>query len=142
MDLLSLPLLILILLLPESTPGQLADFSRFARVKGEEVAVVDMFGAERLGRVIAATDTTVTLGFGTGSHTFDRVDVLKADRLRDGTRDGLIRGMAIGALVGWAVTREGGVAGGFAASVGVYGGLGFFFDYTNTDRAPLYRPKP
>ncbi len=142
MDLLSLPLIILIIAFPDATPTQLADFSRFAKVQGEEVAVVDMFGAERLGRVVAATDTTVTLGLGAGTRTFERADVLRADRLRDSTRDGLIKGMAIGALVGWAASRElGATAGGFAVSMSVYGGIGYLLDRSSSERAPLYRIK-
>jgi hypothetical protein len=141
MGFLTLPLTILIIMFPGSTSAQaLTDFSRFASAQGEEIAVVDMFGAERLGRVVAATETSVTVGFGAGTHTFDRADVLKADRLQDGTRDGVVKGMLIGALVGWAVANEvGTTAGGFAVGVSVYGSIGYLLDRANTNRAALYR---
>lgn len=143
MGFLTLPAIIVVMLLPGFTPaGALADFSRFADAQGEEIAIVDMFGAERLGRIVAASDASVTLAFGAGPQTFNRADVLKADRLRDGTGDGLLKGAVIGALVGWMAAMELGTARGFASSIAVYGGIGFVLDYANTNRAPLYRPKP
>ena len=140
MGILTLPAVIIVILLPGFTPAHtLADFARFGQAQGEEIAVVDMFGTERLGKVIAATDTSVTLGFGAATRTFDRGDVFKADRLRDGTRDGLFKGMAVGALVGWMAAMELGSARGFTGAIGVYGGIGYLLDRANTNRAPLYR---
>jgi hypothetical protein len=140
MGFLTLPAVIAVILLPGFTPAHtLADFARFAEAQGEEIAVVDMFGAERLGKVVAATDTSVTLGFGAATRTFDRADVLKADRLRDSARDGLFKGMAVGALVGWMAAMEMGSARGFAGSISVYGSIGYLLDRANTNRAPLYR---
>jgi hypothetical protein len=140
MDLLSPLFLVLIITLPDVTPTQLTDFSRFAKVPGEEIAVVDVFGAESLGRVIAATDTSVTLGLRAGSHTFHRADLLSADRLRDGTSDGLIRGLAIGVLSSWAASREQGLTfREFAVSVSVSGAVGYLLDRSSSERAPLYR---
>ena len=140
MGFLTLPAIIVIIMLPGFTPaGALADFGRFAAAQGEEVAVVDMFGAERLGRIVAATDTNVTMGFGAGTHTFERADVLKADRLRDGNADGLLKGVAVGALVGWIAAMELGTAHGFAGSIAVYGSIGLLLDHASKNREPLYR---
>jgi hypothetical protein len=143
MGFLTLPAIIVIILLPGFTSADaLADFGRFAAAQGEEVAVVDMFGAERLGRIVAATDTSLTMGFGAGSHTFQRADVLKADRLRDSNVDGLLKGIAVGAIGGWLAAMDLGAARGFAGSIAVYGGIGLLLDHVNTNREPLYRPKP
>lgn len=142
MGFLMLPTMILIIMFPGFTPTPaLAEFSRFAQAQGEEVAVVDMFGAERIGRVIAASSTNVTLEFGSATRVFEHADVLKADRLRDGTRDGLIKGMLIGGLVGWVVGWESPSRAGrtFVGAVSVYGGIGYLLDRANTNRAPLYR---
>lgn len=142
MGFLTLPAIIVIIMLPGFTPAAtLADFGRFAAAQGEEVAVVDMFGAERLGRIVAASDTSVTMGFGAGTHTFERADVLKADRLRDGNLDGLLKGVAVGALVGWIAAMELGAAQGFAGSIAVYGSIGLLLDHASKNREPLYRLK-
>ena len=140
MGFLTLPAVILILMFPGFTPAStLADFARFGQAQGEEIAIVDMFGAERIGRVVAASDTSVTVGFGATTHAFDRADVFKADRMRDGTGDGLIKGLLFGAAVGWMAAMELGSAQGFASSIVVYGGVGYLLDRANTNRAPLYR---
>lgn len=142
MGFLTLPAIIVVILLPGFTSADaLADFGRFATAEGQEVAVVDMFGTERLGRIVAATDTNVTMGFGAGTHTFERADVLKADRLRDGNGDGLLKGAVIGALVGWLAAMDLGTARGFSSSIAVYGGMGFLLDAANKNREPLYRVK-
>lgn len=140
MGFLTLPAIIVVILLPGFTSADaLADFGRFAAAEGQEVAVVDMFGAERLGRIVAASDTSVTMGFGAGTHTFERADVLKADRLRDGNVDGLLKGVAVGALVGWMAAMELGTARGFGGSIAVYGSIGLLLDHSNKNRQPLYR---
>jgi hypothetical protein len=143
MGFLTLPAVIVIIMLPGFTSADtLADFGRFAAAEGDEVAVVDMFGAERLGRIVAATDTNVTMGFGAGTHTFARADVLKADRLRDSNLDGLLKGVAVGALVGWMAAMELGAAHGFSGSIAVYGSIGLLLDNASKNREPLYRTKP
>lgn len=140
MNYLALPLMILIIGYPDATKAQLADFSRFATVQGEEVTVVDMFGAESLGRVVAATDTSVTLGLGAGTRTFDRADVFQADRLHDSSTDGLVKGMAIGALAGWAAAMEQGASvRDFAAAISINGLIGYLLDRSSLERVPLYR---
>jgi hypothetical protein len=136
MGMLMLPTMILIIMFPGFTPAlALADFSRFAQAEG------DMFGAERIGRVIAASDTKVTLEFGSATRVFEHADVFKADRLSDGTRDGLIKGMLIGGLVGWVAGSASSSRAGrtFVSAVSVYGGIGYLLDRANTNRAPLYR---
>ena len=140
MSYLFLPTLIFVILFPGYTPAdKLADFTRFAAVQGEEVAVVDMFGAESLGKLVAASETSITLGFGNATRSFDREYVLKADRLRDGTVDGLVKGMVVGALMGWAASLQVAGSGPFFTSVAAYGGLGYVLDRAQTNRAPLYR---
>jgi len=133
-------LLFFVLKLPNATEKQLADFSRFANAHGEEVAVVDVFGAESLGRVVAATNVDVTLGIDAGTRTFYRGDVLTADRLRDNTRDGLARGMAVGAVGGLAGAMQGRMTIlGFAGGVAVSGAIGYLLDLSSAERDPLYR---
>ena len=142
MGFLTLPAIIIVIMLPGFTSADaLADFGRFAAAQGDEVAVVDMFGAERLGRIVAASDTSVTMGFGAGTHTFQRADVLKADRLRDGNLDGLLKGVAVGALVGWMAAMELGTARGFTGSIAVYGSIGLLLDHANKNREPLYKKR-
>jgi hypothetical protein len=143
MGFLTLPAIVIVIMLPGFTSANaLADFGRFAAAEGQEIAVVDMFGAERLGRLVAASDTSVTLGFGAGTHTFQRADVLKADRLRDSNVDGLLKGVAVGALVGWMAALDLGAARGFSSSIAVYGSMGLLLDHANKNREPLYRRKP
>lgn len=133
-----LPIIYLVSVFPaDPSAEKLADFTRFARVQGEEIAVVDMFGAESLGRVVAASETSVTLGFGQGTREFDRTEVFKADRLRDGAGDGLVKGMLVGAVLGLAIGRSSGDY--VFGSVGLYGGLGLMLDLANTNRSPVYR---
>ena len=75
---LTLPAIVLIILAPGTTPAdKLADFSRFASAQGEEVAVVDMFGTERIGKLVTASEASVTLEFGSATQAFDHVDVFK-----------------------------------------------------------------
>jgi hypothetical protein len=140
MDLLSPLLFIFVIATPSATEKQLAEFSRFATAHEEEVAVVDVFGAESLGRVVAATETAVTLSTNAGTRTFYRADLLKADRLRDSTNDGLARGMAVGAVGGLAGATQGRMTVlGFAGGVAVSGLIGYLLDLSSPEREPLYK---
>ena len=142
MGYLFLPTLIFVIAFPGYTPAdKLADFRRFAAAQDEEVAVVDIFGAERIGRVVAASETSITLGLVSGTRTFDRGDVVKADRLRDGNGDGLMKGMLIGGMIGLFAGPQSQSAGAFVGGVSVYAGIGYLLDRMSTNRAPLYRSR-
>lgn len=139
MDILLVPTIVFVLWFPGYTPARtLADFSRFASAQGEAVAVVDTFGVESLGKIVAASETGITLRTGTVTAAFDREQVLKADRLRDGSKDGLIKGMLFGALVSWAY-NDAGVHTRYLPWVSAFGSIGLIMDFSETNRAPLYR---
>jgi hypothetical protein len=137
--------LILLLTLAPSTPDakKLADFSRMSKAIHMEVALIDSSGVIREGRLIAATADALTLATPSGQRSFQRAEIAGAERIRDGRRDGLIKGMVFGAVTGiFAVqglrTPAQGVAAWFG-SIAIYGGVGWALDAAQTHREPLYR---
>lgn len=136
------PLLLGLLILPDPGPSerQLAEFSRIQKVVDQSIYLVDQSGQERLMRLIAATDDELTLELGPRRFTMPRDEVLRVDRERDRTTDGLLKGLAFGAGMGLLVR---GLGGGSSEQVfsamAVYGGIGYLLDRGNQSRQPLYR---
>ena len=145
MGLLIFPLMIVLIAVPgiPVSAGVLADFSRLQKAQNADVAVLDQTGIERIGRLMKATDTNVTLQFGSTTHTLERADVFSADRLRDSTKDGVVKGAIFGLLVGLIAMQGFDSSDQFpeavVASMTVYGGVGYLLDRAHTSRAPLYR---
>lgn len=144
MGLLVIPFMLLATTAPRSTPdAKLADFSRMSRALNAEVALIGSDGTVREGRLIAATPDRVTMRFGANDRSFARAEVVSAERVRDSSRDGLIKGVVFGAVTGlFAVqgldTLAEGIAG-WVGSIAVYGSIGWAIDAAQGHREPIYR---
>ena len=136
-------LFVMLVSTPVAYAQGLEDFSAFSRAIGKEVSVVDRTGLIREGIVEAATADDVTLRFGAATQSFRRAEIASAERLRDESSDGAIRGLLWGLLL--AVLPNQGydsVAQGLSYSLGmvaVFTGAGYLFDAAETNRQPLYR---
>jgi hypothetical protein len=148
MGMLIVPLLILVTISSnnQKTPDHvLADFSRLAKAQGVEVSLVDRDGTVREGVLASATADQLTMQFGAGQKTFARAEVAAAERLRDGRKDGFIKGAIFGAITGVFAAQgldsiEQGIAG-WLGSVAVYGAIGYALDAAQTHREPIYRAR-
>ena len=117
------------------------DFARFSRAIGKEVSIIDHKGDVREGVVVASTDESVVLHFGSGSQTFARSAIVSAELLNDSRRDGAVKGAVFGLAMAARFTAISGEVyiPLIASSVGTYSGIGFLFDALHTGRQPLYR---
>jgi len=145
MSYLVIPLLFIAMLAP--TPGPptdaLADFSRFSRELNKEISFVDLDGRVHDGILAAATEDDVTVRFGSGMRSFPRAEIASAERMRDSSLDGFVKGALFGA-VGGLLSIEGygsgaNKAAGFVGAVAVYGGIGYLLDAAQTHRETIYR---
>jgi hypothetical protein len=124
-----------------------ADFSRFTKAIGAEIAIVDRDGIVREGLVTAASADELTLNFSGVEKTFARDAVASGERLKDGTRDGFIKGAIFGAVAATVAMQgynsqgstRGNMAAGWVSAVAVYGGIGWLIDAAQTNREPIYR---
>jgi len=143
MGMLVVPLLLVTLTAPAKTATQkLADFSRFSEAINTEVALIDAGGVMREGLLTAATADAVTMKFASGDRSFARADVASAERIRDSTRDGLIKGMVFGAVTGLFAsqglsTPAQGIAA-WAGSIAFYGSIGWAIDAAQKHRQTIY----
>jgi hypothetical protein len=142
-----IPLLILLVKSPSQgpSPAALADFARLSKSTGQMVSLVVHDGTAREGRLISATADAVTMEFARGPAVFAKADIASAEKLRDGTRDGFIKGAVFGALLGLAVfgTSEIEARGDvWLRVVGTYGAIGWAFDAMDTNRQAIYRAAP
>ena len=140
-----LPLLIAIAVAPMPQPSEttLANFSRFSRTTGTRISLVERDGTVREGKVSAATADTVTIAFGIGERTFPKTEIVSAERLRDSSKDGAIRGALFGAVMGLIASQgfssSDDARNAFYISVAVYSGIGWALDASQTNRQPIYR---
>jgi hypothetical protein len=144
-----LPILMLFFMGPDRDgPGQeLTDFSRFTKAIGAEIAIVDRDGIVREGLVTAASADELTMSFSGVERTFSRDVVASGERLKDGSRDGFIKGAIFGAIAAAVVMQgydsqnspRGSMAAGWVSAVAVYGGIGWLIDVAQTHREPIYR---
>ena len=145
MELIVLPVLLLMIFVPAPPPSaaKLADFARFSKALGQPIAIVDPEGVVREGVLVAASANDVTMQFGSSERIFQRDVVASANRLRDGRRDGAIKGLIFGALNALAVSAEyqgrGQKAEIWATCLALYGVLGYGIDAAVTNRQPLYK---
>lgn len=126
-----------IVAVPTSTvsPEALAHFERLQQHVGRDVVVVDGAGIVLEGRLLAARDTEIDLGFGANVRPLAAASISRVDRQKDSWVDGLVKGLVVGALLG-ALSED---AHWTANSMAIYGGLGFLLDYRNDAREPIYR---
>jgi len=139
------PIAIALAPLPGPSATALMDFSRMEKVIGQQIAIVDMDGAVREGRLVSATADQVTMDFGAGARVFGKTEIARAERLRDGVIDGIIRGALFGFVMGGLATQgcssssDGCVAEAVLGSMAIYGTIGWALDAANANRQPIYR---
>jgi hypothetical protein len=119
------------------SPDALAEFERLKRHIGRDVVVIDGTGIVMEGRLLAARDTEIALGFGGRVQPLAAADIARVDRQKDSWVDGLVKGLVIGGLLG-GITKD---ARWMANSMAIYGGLGFLLDYRHDAREPIYRAR-
>jgi hypothetical protein len=140
-----IPFMIIVALVPMPGPSEqaLADFSRFSKAVGAPIALIDREGTVREGILSAAAADSVTVAFGGGERVFSRAAVASGERLRDGLKDGFIKGALFGAVVGIFAAQgydsEGGAVAGWFGSVAIYGLIGTAIDASQKHREPIYR---
>jgi hypothetical protein len=144
MEFLIVPLIVGLFVFPGGGPANdkaLADFSRLHSAIDESVYVVDRTGHERLMTLLEAGERSITLGIGAQTVSMNRDAVLRVDRARDRTRDGVLKGGAFGLFTGLlALKATGARSGGLVIrSVFSYGTIGYLLDRANTNREALYR---
>jgi hypothetical protein len=104
---------------------------------------VENDGTTLEGVLAAATADAVTVRFAGGERMFDKATIARADRLRDRNKDGFIKGVLFGAVLGLSVGQMYGASGGDVLKVAaVYGGIGWALDAAVTHRQPIYRAMP
>jgi hypothetical protein len=145
MGLLAFPLLLLLVFGPGPKPSdqELSDVSRFSKAIGTAIALVDRDGTVREGLIAGVTADDLTMRFGSGSRAFPLVDIVSAERLRDGRKDGAIKGAIFGAVLGLIVVpfyeTSGQKVGGVASMMALYSGIGWALDASQTNRELIYR---
>ena len=141
-------LLLLVALIPAPPASErvLMDFSRLSKALGQEIALVERNGNLRQGRLVTTALDAATMEFASGSHVFSRDQIASVTRLKDSTKDGLIKGVIFGALLSLYVSGElGGDAsnGMLLRTTATYGAIGWALDAARTNPQPIYRaPKP
>jgi hypothetical protein len=139
-----LPVLFAIFVAAPAAHAQgLEDFSNISRAIGKEVSVVDRSGLIREGILEAATADAVTLRVGSATQWLPRADVASAERMKDESSDGALRG-AIWALAVALIPNQGWTsAGDYLRSVAiafvVFPTAGYLLDAAESNRQPLYR---
>jgi hypothetical protein len=126
---------------PAPSAKELADFSRLQSLVGQSVYVHDIDGQERLVRLLAATDQSLTYSVAARQVEMSRAAVLLVDRARDPSLDGAIKGTVFGLVLGVVASF---VVGEFspghtARAMVAYGAMGFALDRGHTHRTPAYR---
>ena len=126
---------------PEPADQKLADFSRLIGATGDELVIVERDGTVLEGRLTAATEDTITMRFASGDRVFAKSAIAGADRRRDGSSDGFIKGAAVGTVIAL-IARGLGARGNNAywlRGIGTYAVLGWALDAGVTNRQPIYR---
>ena len=139
------PLLIIIGIIacPDIGPSKeaLGDVSRIRHALAETVYVVEDDGLERYGRLLQADSTKLTLAAGARAITIETDRVARVDRPRDRTIDGVVKGAAVGFILG-VLGHQGlnGSARGFISGQMVaFAGLGYVLDVAHAKRTPVYQ---
>jgi hypothetical protein len=149
---LALPIVMLFFMGPDArTSGhQVDDFSKFTTAIGAEIAIVDRDGIVREGVLTDVSADSLTMSFSGVPKTFSRDVVASGERLKDGSRDGFVKGAIFGAIAGALFMqgydsydgRRGNMAAGWLSGVAVYGGIGWLIDAAQNHREPIYKAVP
>jgi hypothetical protein len=132
---------------PAAHAQGLEDFKSISRVIGKEVSVVARSGLIREGVVEAATDHGIRLRVGSATEWLPRADIASAERMKDASSDGALRG-AIWALAvalipnqGWTSAKD--YMRTVAIAFVVFPTAGYLLDAADSNRQPVYRaPSP
>jgi hypothetical protein len=114
---------------------KLEGFSRLSRAIGERILLIDPSGVVREGVLAEITADGVTMRFGSVTQSFARAEVGSAERLKDGTSDGVAKGILLAAILGIGDVTASSYFGGIA----LCGVIGYLIDAGETHREPLYR---
>jgi hypothetical protein len=138
-----LPVVLGLLTLDGSPPSaqKLADFAQVQSAVGQSIYVSDNEGHERLVKLLAATDRSITLSVAGRQSEMSRDAVLFVDRARDSSADGAVKGALFGLAISVTASLALGDFSGRLAlqSMALYGGIGFGLDRAHRNRAPVYR---
>jgi hypothetical protein len=140
-----LPLLTFLVATPVSAQSGrgLQDFSLFATVINQQIAIVELDGTTREGLVVAAGPEGVTMKFATETRTYTDTQIASAERMKDGRLDGVAKGLLWGALLGalgsQGYTSQESALGQWARGVAMFGVIGYVLDAGETHREALYR---
>ncbi len=131
---------------PAAQAQGLEDFKRISRVIGKEVSVVDRSGLIREGIVEAATADGVRLRVGSATEWLPRADIASAERMKDESSDGALRGAIWALAVALIPNQDTTSAGDYWRSVAiafvVFPIGGYLLDAAESNRQPLYRATP
>ena len=136
-------LFVTVVAIPAAQAQGLEDFKSLSRAIGKEVSVVDRGGLIREGIVEAATADGVKLRVGSTTEWFPRSDIASAERMKDESSDGAIKG-AIWALAVALIPNQGWASGGdylrgVAMALVIFPTAGYLLDAAESNRQPIYR---
>lgn len=138
-----LVLVVIVAAAPAANAQAIEDFAVFQRAIGKDVSIVDRSGLTREGVVDAVTFDGVSLRVGSGKLWLTRAEIANAERLKDDSGDGAVKGLiwaAVLALVpNQGYTSFGDYLKGVAGTFVVLPAFGYMVDAMNAERQPLYR---
>jgi hypothetical protein len=134
-----LPVVFVIVATSAAHAQALEDFSNISRAIGKEVSIVDRIGLVREGVLEAVTADAVTLRVGSATTQLERAVIASAERIKDDSSDGAIRGALLGLAI-ILVPNQGGFSfAGYWRGVALLAAVGYVADVTESNRQPLYR---
>ena len=118
---------------------EIEDFGNLSRAIGKKVSIVDLSGQIREGVIEAADWKEVTLRNKSGKEWLSRADIASAERMKDDSSDGAIRGALFALSMILVPNIEGFSFGTYWRTVVFCSVPGYLFDATDAVRMPLYR---
>lgn len=118
---------------------ELEDFGNLSRAIGKKVSIVDASGQIREGVIEAADWNEVTLRNKAGRQWLSRTQIASAERMKDDSSDGAIRGALFALSMILVPNIEGFSFDTYWRSVVFCSVAGYLFDAMDAVRQPLYR---
>jgi F0F1-type ATP synthase assembly protein I len=137
-------LLVIVPLILIAAPAHVkdGDVKHLNAAQGQEVFVIDSDRREWRGKLLDVASTSFTIDGQDGAQRFGLADIRRVDADGDRIRDGLIKGVLFGALVGLVTAQVFG-AEVIPQTVLVYGAIGAGLDALNRCKQTVYRaPAP
>lgn len=141
-----LPFLVIFAPIDHVPARALADFSRLSHALNQQISVVDSTLTEKNGLLVGYTQDSVTIRVGAVEETLSSANVRSADRLRDSSKDGAIKGALFG--LGYVIAAQftccysRATPRDWISIPAFYAAVGFGLDALNKNREPLYRASP